>query len=436
MEAIKHISVDLSEKHNVPVIYAVQGDAYLRKIKISLFNNGTAFEIDSLYDVFFAYKKSDGHGGVYDRLEDGSSAFELDYEPNNITVTLADQVLNVPGYVTASISFVKEGRVLSTFPLVIDVSEQPGIDVAESKDYFVLGAAVDAVIAAAKKPVHIVEVYFDDDTSSYVKNYSFADMMGIIGSQSPIVCKWYEEDVILQMVQHRADVVVVFACVLDNTEYKVAIYANERVSVSKNVISSGGNGEGGGDSVSDAVRYTPQELTEEQKAQARQNIGACDPGYVDDAISNIKLPAGGEGGNNAFCFSLILDEDKDIVPIEFPVNWDKIIQYNIHIEMNLTADMAWTTQVGNSWSPRDAFSAGTKGHNIYGIRYMHYGDIGWLFMEGRSTATNSSDTARPTIGQKAVGAMSHSNTYVFYSTTEGVMFPAGTRFDVWGVYAP
>jgi hypothetical protein len=153
----------------------------------------------------------------------------------------------------------------------------------------------------------------------------------------------------------------------------------------------------------------------------------------------VDFPAGGgggEGGNNAFCFSLILDKDEESVPIEFPVNWDKIIQYNIHIEMNLTADMAWTTQVGGSWSTRDAFSAGTKGHNIYGIRYMHYGDIGWLFMEGSSTATNSSGTARPTIGQKEVSAMSHSNTYVFYSMTEGVMFPAGTRFDVWGVYAP
>lgn len=221
-----------------------------------------------------------------------------------------------------------------------------------------------------------------------------------------------------------------FSCVDGGKIHRVKIGPSS-VTVSSEALASGGNS-----GAVDAVCYTPQELTEEQKAQARQNIGACDPGYVDDAISNIKLPAGGEGGNNAFCFSLILDEDKDIVPIEFPVNWDKIIQYNIHIEMNLTADMAWTTQVGSSWSPRDAFSAGTKGHNIYGIRYMHYGDIGWLFMEGRSTATNSSDMARPTIGQKGVGAMSHSNTYVFYSMTEGVMFPAGTRFDVWGVYAP
>ena len=42
------------------------------------------------------------------------------------------------------------------------------------------------------------------------------------------------------------------------------------------------SGDGGG--AGDAVRYTPQTLTEEQKAQARENIGACTVAEVLEAL--------------------------------------------------------------------------------------------------------------------------------------------------------
>lgn len=431
MEVIKHISVDLSEKHNVPLIYATRGDAYLRKIKISLFNNGTAFEIDSSYNVLFAYKKSDGHGGMYDRLEDGSSAFELDYEPNTITVTLAEQVLNVPGCVTASITFVKAGKVLSTFPLVIDVSEQPGIDVAESKDYFVLGAAVDAVIAAAQKPVHIVEVYRDEDTSSYVKNYSFADIMDLIDSQSPIVCNWYDPEVILPLVQYRSDVVVVFSCVLDNTEYKVAIYADERVSASQNVISSGGNGEVGGDSVSDAVLYTPQTLTEEQKTQARDNIGACDKEYVDDAIANIDLPTGGNNATfrhiatlvfdentNASHWSITQDEDGNALSLSHVFIRGDVLAADrkgdgaFRINDEIAIPWCFSMQTNGYTAIMDITMAGTTAL----VRYMSWES---------STKANRFEAYRGRGSSSVISSLLCSN-------AAGVRIPSGSKFEVWG----
>ena len=77
-----------------------------------------------------------------------------------------------------------------------------------------------------------------------------------------------------------------FSCVDGGKIHRVKIGPSS-VTVSSEALASGGNS-----GAVDAVCYTPQELTEEQKAQARQNIGACDPGYVDDAIANIDLPTG------------------------------------------------------------------------------------------------------------------------------------------------
>ena len=62
-------------------------------------------------------------------------------------------------------------------------------------------------------------------------------------------------------------------------------YLEDRFKALEAMIGSGG---GGGGSVGSAVLYTEQNLTPEQKAQARENIGAVDAeyvkAYIDEAI--------------------------------------------------------------------------------------------------------------------------------------------------------
>ena len=62
-------------------------------------------------------------------------------------------------------------------------------------------------------------------------------------------------------------------------------YLEGRFKTLEDMIGSGG---GGGGSVGSAVLYTKQTLTDEQKAQARENIGAVDAeyvkAYIDEAI--------------------------------------------------------------------------------------------------------------------------------------------------------
>lgn len=150
MEILKTLSIDLSGKQNVPVVYAVQGEKNSRKIRFDLFNGGVQWEIDRNASILISYKKPDGHGGMYDVLDSGESAFEfVENSTNSVIITLAKQVLTTVGNVPLIVSFMVGDKILSTFSITLDVSENPGIDVAESEDYFSLSAAIDA----AKKVV-------------------------------------------------------------------------------------------------------------------------------------------------------------------------------------------------------------------------------------------------------------------------------------------
>ena len=56
------------------------------------------------------------------------------------------------------------------------------------------------------------------------------------------------------------------------------VYLEERLTALENAIASGG----GGGSVGSVVLYTPQKLNDDQKAQARDNIGAADAEAIGD----------------------------------------------------------------------------------------------------------------------------------------------------------
>lgn len=223
-----------------------------------------------------------------------------------------------------------------------------------------------------------------------------------------------------------------FSCVHDGKVHKVRIGPSSVTASSEAIASGSGSG------AVDAVLYKPQTLTEEQKTQARDNIGACDRGYVDDAIANIDLPTGVEGGNNTFCYELTLEEDVKTVNIPFPVNWGRMIQFNIHamFPTALSSNMAWQTNIGGSWNSHDALTPSLKGLDLYGIRYV-WNDDWTMFSVGRNVANNAYDLAFPKAsGDFRPNPGNNVNNFGLFSMTDGVLFPAGTKFDVWGVYAP
>jgi hypothetical protein len=149
-------------------------------------------------------------------------------------------------------------------------------------------------------------------------------------------------------------------------------------------------------------------------------------------------PQGLEGGTGAtFYFTVTLEEDVSSVNLLLPVNWGRIIQFNIHADTkgnNLTADMGFEAEIGGSYANLGTLRTSFKASDYYGIRYM-WDDNNTRFAIGKSTADNSSDLAVPTLGTWRPSTGNNKNNFRFISKTEGAMFPKGMKFSVWGVYA-
>ena len=164
-------------------------------------------------------------------------------------------------------------------------------------------------------------------------------------------------------------------------------------------------------------------------------------GTVPDENGNVVLDipsGGGSSESGAFYFTVILEEGVSSVNLLFPVNWGRMIQFNIHADAmgnSLTADMALETEVGGSYANRGTLTPDFKALDYYGIRYMWNNGYTW-FATGTNTATNAPDLAVPTLGTWRPAPGNNKNNFRFTSRTDGVMFPKGMRFDVWGVYAP
>lgn len=138
------ITMDFQQPGSPQIINAVQNDQYSRNLEISLYDNSTAWTIPEDVDVLIRYCKSDGTGGEYNVLPDGSEAWSA--EGNVLTVALAPQVLTAPGSVTLSVLLFSGEQVLSTFRIMIRVSRSVEPVATDSENYY--NVAGESIIAA------------------------------------------------------------------------------------------------------------------------------------------------------------------------------------------------------------------------------------------------------------------------------------------------
>lgn len=134
MTITQHISIDLQQSGNMPMVHAVQGDEYTRKIEIELYSNGVSWNPPDGCDVAIRYGKPDGKGGIYAVLPDNTPAYSI--AGNAITVTLAPQMVTVPGVVQTQVSIIKDRKDrLSTFSFAVDVEADPSKGELKSENY-------------------------------------------------------------------------------------------------------------------------------------------------------------------------------------------------------------------------------------------------------------------------------------------------------------
>lgn len=131
------LSMDLEGKEPAQWIEMPQGGANSRKIRLVLTENTQPWKIPEGANILIRYRKSDGTGGEYDTLPNGTSAW--DANENILTISLAPQVLTSSGTVLLYIVLLHEDCVLNTFPVEIRVRGVKITDanrIDESEDYF------------------------------------------------------------------------------------------------------------------------------------------------------------------------------------------------------------------------------------------------------------------------------------------------------------
>lgn len=131
---IKHkINMDLQIRNTIPRLGMVCGDSLSRAVEIAMYTDGVAWKPEKLDNVLLRFRKSNGHGGSYDTLPNGTRAW--DWEENRLCIQLAPQVLTVEGLVEVQAVLIQGDACLATFCFQIDVEADPAAGVVESEDY-------------------------------------------------------------------------------------------------------------------------------------------------------------------------------------------------------------------------------------------------------------------------------------------------------------
>lgn len=306
-------------------------------------------------------------------------------------------------------------------------------------------------------PVTTTKVELTKQTDgSYLSDLSAADIMAAYKDHKTVHC--YHNKMILPLIRSVVNDAV-FGGIYDGQIHTVTVASNRVATVTVIPLSSGGGSDGitphiganGNWWIGEEDTGVSAGVTDEQISGAVEEYMEDNPlvktvnGTAPDENGNVELDiqSGGGGGSSsseggAFYFTIILEEDVSSVSLQMPVNWGRIIQFNIHADTkgtNLTADMLLQTDVGNAYNKHETLSSNLKALDFYGIRYM-WGDHNTIFATGKSIVTNSSDMAVPTLGSFRLRPGNDKNNFTLMSLTDGVMFPKGMVFNVWGVYAP
>lgn len=134
MEVIHNITIDMVRKGVTPRVYAMQFDTNTRNVQVQMLSNGETWEPPQGAVISLSYRKPDGTKGFYNLLEENVSAVHVD--GNLVTVTMAKQVLTVPGKVDAALIVHSGDLRIATFPFEIHVTADPSAGKTDSDDYF------------------------------------------------------------------------------------------------------------------------------------------------------------------------------------------------------------------------------------------------------------------------------------------------------------
>lgn len=195
MEIITPIRIDMQRTARPPEIYAKQGDACTHKVQIELCDGGAYWQINTRHAAAIRFCKRDGTGGIYNKLPDGSDAYEFPavIPTDTIIITLAPEVLTCPGDVLVDVAFSSGVEVLATFNFVVHVQAAPMAGVTASNNYYNyqsladINKAIDEAKAAAAGAVKSINGSKPDSSGNVNVVAGVAKVNGKAGNVSVAV---------------------------------------------------------------------------------------------------------------------------------------------------------------------------------------------------------------------------------------------------------
>ena len=141
------LHMDLLESGTVQVIEAVQNDRYCRDLELVLTSGGVPWAVPEGARAVVSYRKSNGKGGDYDALPDGSVAWKA--AENVLTVALAPGVLTTPGPVQLWVKLLEGNDQVSTFGVLVNVQEAAFGLIEDGEDYLSVRGFLPAPVRGA-----------------------------------------------------------------------------------------------------------------------------------------------------------------------------------------------------------------------------------------------------------------------------------------------
>lgn len=201
--------------------------------------------------------------------------------------------------------------------------------------------------------------------------------------------------------------------------------SGEWIDIPAIVGPKGEDGAPGKDAPQEAVLYTPQELTEEQKSQARENIGAV---AVADLPTEGKweLIASGTMEEEARGIELTLDNDGN----PFELTKAALHVTNIRRGTEMTANVSCHATLGSVFWAAGVVSAQAEKYTNHRefIAYANTNGSAWLAVRESANA-NRGPMIRPFsdfIGKTITKAE-------FMSASAHLKLAAGLTYELWGV---
>jgi hypothetical protein len=285
---------------------------------------------------------------------------------------------------------------------------------------------------------------------SYLSDLSSAEIMAAYRDHKTVHC--YHNKMLLPLIRSVVNDAV-FSGIYDGQIHTVNVASNRVATVTVIPLSSGGGSDGitphiganGNWWIGEEDTGVSAGATDEQISSAVEEYLEENPlvktvnGKEPDENGNVELeiPSGGSSGGGAFRIKMVLTEDVSNVVLKMPVKWGKIVQFNLNCIPKLSGESKVEMYNGGmNYKIIGTLSSNTKAFDIYGVHYYTAQPSVPFFSGSIAVADNAEDTARPTLSGHQVAAHPDFDEISIYTTVSGVVFQAGTRLEMWGVYTP